>query len=124
VIFKYKSVSSNEIFHLISELFSKNIANLHQNKITMKFHIGQFTFVTLIALSQCEVIFRNVASDLKVLPDGTNFASRIVNGQAASAYQFPHQALIYINTLQGTFQCGGSLISSTWVLSAAHCIIG
>lgn len=45
----------------------------------------------------------------------------IVNGQPASANQFPHQARLVIN---GNILCGGSLINSFWIVSAAHCIEG
>lgn len=86
--------------------------------MTMKFII----FFVLIALSQAE--FENVATELEVLPQAPRGVVRIVNGQNAAANQFPHQALVFISTLQGTFQCGGSLISSNWVMSAAHCVIG
>jgi len=38
--------------------------------------------------------------------------------QPATAGQFPHQAALVIS---GTTFCGASLISATWVLTAAHC---
>nr|CAD7462022.1 unnamed protein product [Timema tahoe] len=47
--------------------------------------------------------------------------SKIVNGQQASRGQFPHQAALYLD--KRSF-CGGSLISSEWVLTAAHCAQG
>nr|CAD7407045.1 unnamed protein product [Timema cristinae] len=47
--------------------------------------------------------------------------SKIVNGQQASRGQFPHQAALYLD--KRSF-CGGSLISSEWVLTAAHCTQG
>lgn len=83
-----------------------------------------FILLAVVAVSRCDESFRNVAENLEVLPDRVKVVSKIVNGQAASVNQFPHQALLFINTLQGTYQCGGSLISVTWVLSAAHCITG
>jgi secreted trypsin-like serine protease len=43
---------------------------------------------------------------------------RITNGLSAHRGQFPWQVALIING--GTF-CGGSLISSLWVLTAAHC---
>nr|CAD7268300.1 unnamed protein product [Timema shepardi] len=50
------------------------------------------------------------------LPD-----ARIINGAAASMGQFPWQVQLIMD--QSEF-CGGSLISSNWVLTAAHCTNG
>lgn len=46
---------------------------------------------------------------------------RIVNGKEAALGQFPHQASIrkYSRHL-----CGGSIINSRWILSAASCVDG
>lgn len=81
-------------------------------------------FIAILAACRSQQNFENVADDLEVIESTARIVGRIVNGKAAAANQFPHQALIFINTLQGNYQCGGSLISPFWVLSAAHCIIG
>nr|QGT40992.1 Chy1a [Tomicus yunnanensis] len=44
---------------------------------------------------------------------------RIVGGSVATRGAFPYQAALIINS--SSF-CGGSIISSIWVLTAAHCV--
>ncbi|KAJ3643195.1 hypothetical protein Zmor_025920 [Zophobas morio] len=51
-----------------------------------------------------------------------NIGSRIVGGQLARSGQFPWQVAVYVDTADGKFFCGGSLISDQWILSAAHCL--
>lgn len=47
---------------------------------------------------------------------------RIVNGNIATPGQFPYQVALLLAMDQGVSLCGGSVISSTSVLTAAHCL--
>lgn len=48
----------------------------------------------------------------------------IIGGELTSTREFPHTALLGYPTSFGTFtwDCGGSLISEMYVLTAAHCL--
>ncbi|KAM7356559.1 chymotrypsin BI-like [Cochliomyia hominivorax] len=50
--------------------------------------------------------------------------NRIVNGCVARPKQFPYQVGLEIIKNDNTYWCGGSLISTSFVLTAAHCAIG
>ncbi|CAG0904079.1 unnamed protein product [Cyprideis torosa] len=45
--------------------------------------------------------------------------TRIINGQDAAPCQFPHQ--VSLQNQQLNHFCGGSIIGSEWVVTAAHC---
>jgi len=59
----------------------------------------------------------------KPLVDAKGLANtgRIVGGDEAVPHSWPHQVALFID---GMYFCGGSLISTEWVLTAAHCMDG
>ena len=48
---------------------------------------------------------------------------RIVGGQDVVYGSWPWQVQIIFHTDKGKKQCGGSIISSRWIVSAAHCLV-
>jgi len=74
---------------------------------------------------QAGVDFKNLKPRDIVMPVNPRYrvpmneqANRITGGSPATRGQFPWQAAIIINV---SWFCGGSLISSQWVLTSALC---
>lgn len=62
-----------------------------------------------------------VAATLVAMVAGSALPSaKIVGGQFAENYQFPHQIALF---KKDSFRCGGSIIDSKWILTAAHCVL-
>jgi len=75
---------------------------------------------------QAGVDFKNLKPHDIVMPVNPRYRvplkeqnNRITGGSSAARGQFPWHVALIIN---GAWMCGGSLISSTWVLTAAHCV--
>ncbi|XP_064086388.1 mucin-5AC-like isoform X2 [Macrobrachium nipponense] len=58
-------------------------------------------------------------------PDcGITNRDRIVNGQSATANEYPWQSFLEVKWSDGKNQlCGGSLITKQWILTAGHCVL-
>ncbi|XP_075449133.1 transmembrane protease serine 3 [Ascaphus truei] len=84
---------------------------------------GQITLLQQVIYPREHCSSGNVTTLTCVLcgsrPSYTSSSSRIVGGNASAAGQWPWQASL---TFQGIHLCGGSLITSQWIVTAAHCV--
>nr|XP_034825611.1 trypsin-2-like [Maniola hyperantus] len=51
-------------------------------------------------------------------------ANKIIGGYNTTIQEFPYQAVLYVFRGTVDFQCGGSIISTRYILTAAHCLPG
>jgi len=49
-------------------------------------------------------------------------SNQIVGGTLAGPGAWPAQGLLLLTTSSGTFQCGGTLVSARWFVTAGHCV--
>lgn len=71
-------------------------------------------FILIIALQSFNLLSTNEAAKIPLIIDGHN----------ANEGQFPWHAAIYIKFLNKVYYiCGGSLITASHVLTAAHCFL-
>lgn len=62
--------------------------------------------------------------DIKFVPAKSNKIGRVVGGELASPGQFPWQAALVLDFESDHILCGGSVITDSVILSAAHCLTG
>ncbi|VVC96211.1 unnamed protein product [Leptidea sinapis] len=50
--------------------------------------------------------------------------NKIVGGYEAAIQEFPHQALVLVNTNGRYSLCGGSIVNALYILTSANCVAG
>ncbi|MFZ4486314.1 MAG: trypsin-like serine protease, partial [Candidatus Nanopelagicales bacterium] len=70
-------------------------------------------------LALCLVAATAVAQAPPAVAAAREIAPRIIGGAPSGASENPWQVLLLINDRS---LCGGSLIASTWIITAAHCM--
>ena len=109
-------------------MFASNLTQkLNLEHYTSKYCISNINFIKFVEPT-CGVRtisnLRQASSAKNVVPP----SEKIVGGDEASAGKWPWQALLEFsnpgNSNERFYACGGTLIDSQWVVSAAHCTIG
>jgi len=78
-------------------------------------------FSTVRPIEDLLLQFPNEYPLVAKLYNGRRSSGRIVGGDEATPGQFPYQVALMIESSQGTFFCGGSLLNKDTVMTAAHC---
>merc|ERR1719259_274457 len=56
------------------------------------------------------------------MPSSHLQSQRLIGGQEAIPHSWPWQVFVKIEGKAGGYDCGGSIISEKWILTAAHCV--
>ncbi|CAN7986332.1 unnamed protein product, partial [Ixodes hexagonus] len=92
--------------------------------ISVSYFVGAFIWIDyrmIVTRSHAEPAARKFATDLFLRMKAVTVSERIINGTKAAEGDWPWAAALY--TEDDKYHCGGALISSEHVLTAAHCFL-
>lgn len=103
--------------HVMKLLVEKNVAEVEKLSITGNSSQLLFCCPARKAIRACKG-FGSRPEEPQMI------SSRVVNGVAAEAGEFPYFAALAYDSEPGkiSFECAGSLISGRFVLTASHCV--
>ncbi|XP_043085574.1 transmembrane protease serine 3 [Puntigrus tetrazona] len=103
----------------IEQDFQSNLVSITMNSTNLQQAI-KIHNITSFSKTQCSL---GMITTLKCIACGSRpkFSTRIVGGNLSAEGQFPWQVSLHF---QNEHLCGGSIISSLWILTAAHCVYG
>ncbi|XP_062313421.1 transmembrane protease serine 3-like [Osmerus eperlanus] len=103
----------------IEQDFQNNLISININRSGLQQAI-KIHNASHLSKTQCS---SGRVTTIKCLDCGTRprFSRRIVGGNVSASGQFPWQVSLHF---QNEHLCGGSIITSQWILTAAHCVYG
>ncbi|XP_026128210.1 transmembrane protease serine 3 [Carassius auratus] len=103
----------------IEQDFQSNLVSISMNNTNVQQAI-KIHNITSFSKTQCSL---GMITSLKCIACGSRpkLNARIVGGNLSVEGQFPWQVSLHF---QNEHLCGGSIISSRWIVTAAHCVYG
>jgi trypsin len=106
---------------LVISIQTKVLRHSTSNHYKMKHYLSLTVMIICIHLHNCNAVSTNLES---INSNERELSSRIIGGKRANATRYPYYTFLKIFVQSGEiYNCGGSLVNSDVVLTAAHCFV-